>query len=1221
MEKIRALKFQRFNFAFILSIFFVSVFLIPSPAHADYRDTIEIDTPLYYWPMDEAAGATSLTAAVGGTAINLTGATSGAGGQVDGTAVSFNGTSNFGATAASIDLTAYNKVAVEALVYFNNYSTAGTLMGWELSTGIGNTTTGFYFAAKNGDSPNNKFTPAVKGNTGYNYSQYAQASAGAWHHVVAVYDKGQTTNEVSLYVDGQLQTPESSPLTTNNTNNFGNQVLYLMSRAGTSAFTPGKLQHLAIYSSLSSDRILAHAQATGLLTFNAGTLSESSHTSSTATLSWTSSTNGTAPITEQLQRSPSGENSWTNVSSATASPATDTGLSSQTAYDYRVAYTDATPETVYSNTVTITTSKVYPPYTANSDLVVAGPYDTAVSGSPANWGNNLAHTSIDILNIGHKYRIRQNGTISAARLYTVNKTALTGFYITVYRLSGSTYTLVGQSENLVSQLVAGDFATVTFASPITGVQEGDYYGMRVESPSGSAFNFFARTGQTGVSAAYISDQAQSPTSSTWTGGTYSTASGAVMPIELYMQAPQVAFIGDSIISGHNSHLSFLHTTETTNIASTIEKQFSNLTSYNYQNMGIGAQTTSQIEARFTADVINLHPRIAVIEGGVNDLAQSVAKNTFITKWTSMLDAAQASNSITTILVMKILPWSNGTNVQMQTRDDWNSSLATLAAGYSKAVVVDASSYVGQFRAGGDPGNLWDIQTAYNSDGVHFTSSGYGQIAQALADAIDATAPVTTDNTDNSWHNNDITITLSCSDGGTGCSDTYYTTDGTTPTTSSSQGTSVVLSTEGSHTIKYFSVDSVGNQESVKTATNAVKIDKQNPTVSAGDDQNKSASFTQIATASDGGSDINALTYQWAKVSGPGTITFGTANALSTTISADTDGTYIISFTASDNAENSNSDTFSLVWDTAPTTYTITSSAGSHGSINPTGATTINSGDNQSYSITADSGYHISDVVVDGSSVGAVSSYQFSGVTSDHTISATFAVTSSGGGGCYGCYTNPIVPTGGFKISINGGASTTSNRNVFLGFNAGADIKKMAISMAGDFTDASQENYTASKQWDLCSKLGGAIKNPTCPDGKYTVYAKFYTAYGRASDSSVASSSIILNSGSTVVENLQQYTDLPFTKPFTKYMQYRQTNADIKNLQIFLNADPDTKIADTGAGSPGKETNYFGLLTYNAVIKFQEKYAKDILAPWGFKKGTGYVAKTTLAKINELMKNK
>lgn len=99
-------------------------------------------------------------------------------------------------------------------------------------------------------------------------------------------------------------------------------------------------------------------------------------------------------------------------------------------------------------------------------------------------------------------------------------------------------------------------------------------------------------------------------------------------------------------------------------------------------------------------------------------------------------------------------------------------------------------------------------------------------------SIDITAPVTIDNTDSSWHKTDVTITLSCTDSGTGCANTYYTTDGTILTTSSSSGTSITLSSDGVYTIKYFSVDVVKNQEAVKTATNTVKIDKTAPTISA-----------------------------------------------------------------------------------------------------------------------------------------------------------------------------------------------------------------------------------------------------------------------------------------------------------------------------------------------------------------------------------------------------
>ncbi len=73
------------------------------------------------------------------------------------------------------------------------------------------------------------------------------------------------------------------------------------------------------------------------------------------------------------------------------------------------------------------------------------------------------------------------------------------------------------------------------------------------------------------------------------------------------------------------------------------------------------------------------------------------------------------------------------------------------------------------------------------------------------------------------------------------------------------------------------------------------------------------------------------------------------------------------------------------------TYTITSSAGSNGQINPDGITQVNSGGSQAYTITADPGYKIFDVLVDGSSVGAVTGYNFTNVTANRTITASFAI--------------------------------------------------------------------------------------------------------------------------------------------------------------------------------------------------------------------------------------
>jgi hypothetical protein len=75
------------------------------------------------------------------------------------------------------------------------------------------------------------------------------------------------------------------------------------------------------------------------------------------------------------------------------------------------------------------------------------------------------------------------------------------------------------------------------------------------------------------------------------------------------------------------------------------------------------------------------------------------------------------------------------------------------------------------------------------------------------------------------------------------------------------------------------------------------------------------------------------------------------------------------------------------------TYNINASAGANGSISPSGATAVNHGASQGYTITPDSGYHIADVLVDGISAGAVGSYTFSNVTEAHTISATFAINT------------------------------------------------------------------------------------------------------------------------------------------------------------------------------------------------------------------------------------
>ena len=75
--------------------------------------------------------------------------------------------------------------------------------------------------------------------------------------------------------------------------------------------------------------------------------------------------------------------------------------------------------------------------------------------------------------------------------------------------------------------------------------------------------------------------------------------------------------------------------------------------------------------------------------------------------------------------------------------------------------------------------------------------------------------------------------------------------------------------------------------------------------------------------------------------------------------------------------------------------------------------------------------------------------------------------------------------------------------------------------------------------------------------------------------------------------------------------------DVLQLQKMLNLLPVTQLADSGPGSPSNETRYFGDVTKQAVIRFQELYSNTILAPVGLSKGTGFVGPSTRTKLNQL----
>ena len=112
------------------------------------------------------------------------------------------------------------------------------------------------------------------------------------------------------------------------------------------------------------------------------------------------------------------------------------------------------------------------------------------------------------------------------------------------------------------------------------------------------------------------------------------------------------------------------------------------------------------------------------------------------------------------------------------------------------------------------------------------------------------------------------------------------------------------------------------------------------------------------------------------------------------------------------------------------TFAITASAGANGAIDPSGSVSVNSvnsGSDLTFTINPGTGYHVQGVLVDGSSMGAVTSYTFTNLTENHTIAATFAInpiTISTYTLTYTAGANGVV-TGTTPQTVNQGASGTT----------------------------------------------------------------------------------------------------------------------------------------------------------------------------------------------------
>ncbi len=126
-------------------------------------------------------------------------------------------------------------------------------------------------------------------------------------------------------------------------------------------------------------------------------------------------------------------------------------------------------------------------------------------------------------------------------------------------------------------------------------------------------------------------------------------------------------------------------------------------------------------------------------------------------------------------------------------------------------------------------------------------------------------------------------------------------------------------------------------------------------------------------------------------------------------------------------------------------------------------------------------------------------------------------------------------------------------------------------------------------------------------------AIFNVYSGQRCPSSIGSVPTGTNSGNNTSGN---FPNIPANFSFTKLLTPGMTHPDILHLQRVLNADKTTRVAIKGIGSQGKEIDYFGPGTKQAVIKFQIKYGviKNAKDPYAGTTGPG-----TRAALNRLLR--